>query len=82
MHMAAAMGTPTVGLFGPSPAVRYGPWGDHCVAVESTTSYADLVGAPDFDYRATENLMGGLSVDAVEQAAQNLWTQMTCDPNG
>ena len=82
MHMAAAVGTPTVGLFGPSPAVRYGPWGDHCVAVESSASYRELVGTPDFDHRAPKNLMGGLSIDAVEQAAQDLWTQITCDSNG
>jgi heptosyltransferase-3 len=27
MHMAAAMGTPTVALFGPSSEVQWGPWG-------------------------------------------------------
>lgn len=82
MHMAAAIGTPTVGLFGPSPAVRYGPWGDHCVAVESSESYGELVGMPDFDHRAPKNLMGGLSIHAVEQAAQDLLAQFICDPNG
>jgi ADP-heptose:LPS heptosyltransferase len=28
MHIAAAAGCPTVGLFGPSDERRYGPWGD------------------------------------------------------
>ncbi|MBO38141.1 MAG: glycosyl transferase [Rhodospirillaceae bacterium] len=82
MHMAAAVGTPTVGLFGPSPAARYGPWGEHCVAVESTTSYSELVGAADFDHRGSENLMGELSIEAVEQAVQDLWIQITGDPDG
>lgn len=27
MHLAAACGTPTLGLFGPSPVKIYGPWG-------------------------------------------------------
>lgn len=33
MHVAAAAGTPTLGLFGPSPADTYGPWGAHARAV-------------------------------------------------
>lgn len=28
LHLAAAVGTPTVHLFGPADPVRYGPWGD------------------------------------------------------
>jgi len=27
MHLSAAMGTPTIGLFGPETPVRYGPFG-------------------------------------------------------
>ena len=27
MHLAAAAGTPTLGLFGPSDEQHYGPWG-------------------------------------------------------
>ena len=37
MHLAAACGTPTVGLFGPSPVETYAPWGNRAMAVESTT---------------------------------------------
>lgn len=33
MHVAAAAGTPTLGLFGPSPAETYGPWGARARAV-------------------------------------------------
>ncbi len=82
MHMAAAVKTPTVGLFGPSPALRYAPWGAHCVAVESSESYTYLVNAPNFDHRATENLMAGLSVDAVEQAALGLCARIAETSNG
>lgn len=76
MHMAAAVKTPTIGLFGPSPAVRYGPWGNHCTAIESSESYAELVGGLSFDHRSTENLMTGLSVEAVEQAAHDLCAEI------
>ncbi|NKB21832.1 MAG: glycosyltransferase family 9 protein [Alphaproteobacteria bacterium] len=82
MHMAAAVQTPTIGLFGPSPALRYGPWGDHCAAVESSESYAELVGAPDFDHRANLNLMQGVSVEAVEQAAHDLCAKIARAENG
>ena len=36
MHIAAAIGTPTLGLFGPSPAETYGPWGARARAVVAT----------------------------------------------
>lgn len=82
MHMAAAVKTPTIGLFGPSPAVRYGPWGRHSTAVESSESYKELVGVPGFDHRSTENLMGGLSVERVEQAAYDLCAEIARDRDG
>jgi len=34
LHLAAAVGTPCVGLFGPMPAERNGPYGPHHVAVQ------------------------------------------------
>lgn len=73
MHLAAAAGTPTVGLFGPSPPARYAPWGDHCAVASSDVSYESLVGAPDFDHRRTDNLMRSLTVEAVERIAVSLW---------
>src|SRR5271169_4808158 len=36
MHIAAAAGAPTLGLFGPSPVSQYAPWGKHAVSVRST----------------------------------------------
>ena len=82
MHMAAAVRTPTVGLFGPSPALRYGPWGKHCTAVESSESYVNLVGGASFDHRSTENLMTGLSVERVVQAAHDLCAKIARDRDG
>lgn len=36
MHLAAAMGTPTVGLFGPNHPSRYAPVGSHVASVYTT----------------------------------------------
>lgn len=35
MHLAAASGAPTVGLFGPTPPARYRPWGERTLLVQS-----------------------------------------------
>lgn len=35
LHLAAALGTPCVGLYGPTSGARNGPYGAHCRAVES-----------------------------------------------
>jgi heptosyltransferase-3 len=72
MHMAAATGIPTLGLFGPSRTEHYAPWGDKGTFVRTRESYDELVGAPGYDHRTTGTLMDGLSVDAVEQAATQL----------
>jgi ADP-heptose:LPS heptosyltransferase len=37
MHLAAAAGTPTLGLFGPTPSTEYGPSGPRGLAVVSRT---------------------------------------------
>ncbi len=73
MHLAAASGIPTLGLFGPSPERHYGPWGGNAAVVRTTESYESLVGAPDFDHRRSATLMDGLTVEAAAEAARNLW---------
>ncbi len=73
MHMAAAAGTPTLGLFGPSPPARYAPWGARTAVAATTVPYEDLVGAPGFDHRDTKCLMATLTVDRAEMAARELW---------
>lgn len=75
MHIAAATGTPTLGLFGPSQSIHYAPWGDHCAVAETEIPYAALVGAEDFDHRTTGSLMTSLSVERVTEAARALWLQ-------
>src|SRR6185437_2807693 len=72
MHIAAAVGAPTLGLFGPSPIEQYAPWGPQ-TAVVCTTQPRDTMFRPGFDHRTTETLMDSLSVEAVETAALRLW---------
>jgi len=73
MHLAAAAGAPTLGLFGPSPDRRYGPWGAKTSVVRTRESFETLVSEnPQFDWRQGETLMTGLSVDAVVDAADSL----------
>jgi len=76
MHMAAAAGIPTLGLFGPSREEHYAPWGDKGRAVRGDKTYDDVFPA-DYDYRNTPSLMGDLSVDQAERAAIELWNQVT-----
>lgn len=76
MHLAAAAGTPTLGLFGPSPEHRYAPWGPHAAVARTRESYRDLVDAPGFDHRTTGTQMDGLDVDTAVAAAETLWRRM------
>jgi heptosyltransferase III len=72
MHMAAAAGTATLGLFGPSPSEQYAPWGHRAAFVRSVDAPEAMFG-PCFDHRTTDTLMDGLSVDAAEAGARRLW---------
>lgn len=71
MHIAAAVGTPTLGLFGPSPAARYAPWGRCTAIVQTERTPAELMG-PGFDHRTTDTLMDSLPVERVEAAVRAL----------
>lgn len=76
MHLAAAAGTPTLGLFGPSREQRYAPWGERCATVRTPESYDELVGDPAYDHRTTGSLMGSLTVDSVEATVHQLWQRV------
>ena len=73
MHLAAASGAPTLGLFGPSRPEHYAPWGPLAGYVRTDLDYDQLVGTPGYDHRTTDTLMDSLSVDTVERAAVELW---------
>jgi heptosyltransferase III len=80
MHMAAAAGTPTLGLFGPSRDEHYAPWGPKAALVRTVESYDELISAPGYDHKTTGTLMDGLSVDAAEDAALKLWRHVSEAP--
>jgi len=69
MHLAAAAGAPTLGLFGPSREAHYAPWGPRAASVRTDLSYDAILAAPGYDHRSHATHMGSLSVDKVEQAA-------------
>jgi lipopolysaccharide export system permease protein len=75
MHLAAATGTPTLGLFGPSPIDQYAPWGPHTAVVATAIAHRDLI-PPDFDRLTTDTLMDSLSVDAAEDGVRALWARV------
>lgn len=72
MHLAAAAGVPTLGLFGPSPEQHYRPWGSHTAFVRTPESFEQIVNATDYDYRSQQSRMTSLSVDTVLSAAEEL----------
>lgn len=72
MHIAAAVGTPTLGLFGPSQETHYAPWGPRTAVARANLSF-DRIFPENFDHRTSGTLMDSLSVDAVEAAAADLW---------
>jgi len=75
MHMAAAAGIPTLGLFGPSSELFYGPVGACTASVRGPRSFEDICHAPDFDHRSGASLMTDLTPAAVEAAARALWAR-------
>jgi len=75
MHMAAAVGTPTLGLFGPSQAQHYAPWGPRNAVARTAIPRQELFG-PGFDHRTTDTMMDSLSVEAAEAAAVGLWQRI------
>lgn len=74
MHLAAASGVPTLGLFGPSPEINYAPWGPLCGVVSTKVPYAEIF-PNNFDPRSSDTLMDSLTVDMAEEAAHGLWAR-------
>jgi heptosyltransferase III len=69
MHIAAASGIPTLGLFGPSRDERYGPWGANAVAIRTPESFETLMAQVN---TSSGTLMNSLTVARVEAAAHDL----------
>ncbi|WP_425406101.1 glycosyltransferase family 9 protein [Hwanghaeella sp.] len=72
MHIAAAVGTPTLGLYGPSKTELYGPWGPHTAFVRTRESYDELISQPGYNRHTTGSLMTSITVDQVHEALTDL----------
>ena len=72
MHIAASVGVPTLGLFGPSREEHYAPWGMFGTFLRTPESYDEIVGAENYDYSAqAPSHMRSMTVDAVVEAAES-----------
>jgi heptosyltransferase-3 len=78
MHMSAAVGTSTIGLFGPSRENNYGPFEmpsanpKHRV-MRIPLSYDELSQQDGFSHKAQTCFMGDLKIEAVGDAIQDKW---------
>ncbi len=75
MHIAAAVGVPTLGLFGPGNESVYGPWGDRVAVLRTPQSASNLLARlaemPEPE-RKSRSLMDGISVEMALDAAKRL----------
>ncbi|MCW2248173.1 lipopolysaccharide export system permease protein [Azospirillum fermentarium] len=72
MHIAAAVGTPTLGLFGPGYPERYAPWGPRARVVTGSIPRDALLARLKAAGLAPIPLMQGIAVSNVEEAAVSL----------
>lgn len=77
MHMSAAIGTPTIGLFGPSDEKVYGPYSKderhHVIRIPD--SLEDLKKKPGFAFNASQTFMNSLTPEMVYLTLEKLWLQ-------
>lgn len=85
MHMAAAVGTPTIGLFGPTDNNVYGPY---CPpeksinqVVRTPESREELMKIPGFAFDAPRSFMDNLKPETVLQALECLWEKYGSTPS-
>ena len=76
LHLAVAVDTPTVGLFGPMPCTRNGPYGPQHVAVQEVL----LQGGSRARRRAT-NAMVAIAVDKVCAACDTILRRGAAAPS-
>jgi ADP-heptose:LPS heptosyltransferase len=74
MHMAAAAGAPTLGLFGPSDERLYAPWGARARTVRGTRSFENIRAMDPALNQAICHMME-LRVETVAAAARDLIAQ-------
>ena len=71
MHLAAAAGAPTLGLFGPSDERLYAPWGENARVVRGPRDFEQIKAADPGFTQALCHMMD-LTVPAVVKAAREL----------
>lgn len=72
MHMSAAIGAPTLGLFGPSDPASHAPWGPLNASVTAGVAPKILRARLAADPALLPRLMDGIAVEAVVAAASRL----------
>ena len=66
MHCAAAVGVPTVGVFGPSYPHIYSPWGAHTAYARTPESFDELIDFEGYDPKTLDRtLMTSLDTTTV-----------------
>lgn len=76
MHVAAAVGAPTIGLHGPTSAMRWGPVGPRTLAVSSRYDGSGFLNLGwEYDGRRTD-CMEGIAPDDVLAAVRSLAPQL------
>ncbi len=78
-HIAAAMETPTLALFGPGWEKVYGPWGPHTAVVRPAFGSQELLDRLPYVGADAPNLMEDLTVEAVEETARKLIALSGCE---
>jgi ADP-heptose:LPS heptosyltransferase len=68
LHLAAAVGTPCIGLFGPMPAERNGPYGLQNVSIQTVC----LTGSSRSRRSANNDSMLAISVEQVTAACDEV----------
>lgn len=68
LHIAAAVGTPCVGLYGPMPASRNGPYGEHCRAIQMR----NVMAPPKGRRKMSNDSMMAIDVESVLRACDEL----------
>ncbi|MDE2487838.1 MAG: glycosyltransferase family 9 protein [Alphaproteobacteria bacterium] len=71
MHLAAAAGVPTLGLFGPSDERQYGPWGAQTRSIRGPRTFEQIRNLDPKLNQAICHMMD-LSVETVFHAAEDL----------
>jgi len=72
MHLSAALGTPTLGLFGPGFPDIYGPWGKRCAYARTPETRDELLASLTKQSPPPSTLMSTLTIENAVMSAKAL----------